>query len=205
MWFEVGLVVVNLRGRGRCSRKMRLSGTRLRTGLGVVERNLSRLSAAKTLRRVEAGRAPAALLPWSPLFQGGGEPGIISTWVRLAEQQTDADVRRVLRLTLVFAEAVGGVEAWREAMEGWDVIESQVVKEWTALARQEGVKEGVTKGQREERVALLLRILRRTQASLPAELEQAIRGVDDLARLSAAIDSALSSASLEDFRRTTGL
>ena len=112
--------MVNLRGQGRCSRKMKLSRTKLLTTLGVVERNLSRISADKTLRRIESGRAPAALLPWIPLFHGGDEPGIniISAWVRLAEQQTDANVRRVIPLTQDFAEAAGRIEAWREAMEG---------------------------------------------------------------------------------------
>ena len=195
--FEVGLIVVNLRGRGQCSRRMKLSGTKLLTALGVVECNLSRLSAAKTLRRIEAGKAPAAVLPWIPLFQGGDEPGIIAEWVRVAESQTDAELRGAIPLTQYFAEAAGCTEAWREVLKEWDVIKSQVFEEWTAQADKEGVK----KGQR----LVLLRILRRIQANLPADLEQAIQGVDDLARLEAVVDSALSSATLEDFRRATGL
>ena len=199
--FEVGMIVVNLRGRGRCSRRMKLSGTRLLTALGVVERNLSRLSAAKTLRRIEAGKAPAALLPWIPLFHGGYQAGIISEWVRLAKQQTDADVLRVIPLTQYFAEAAGCREAWRETLEGLNVVKSQVFEEWTALAEQKGVN----KGRREERATMVLRFLRRMQADLPADLEQAIRGVDDLARLDAIVDIAFGSASIEDFRRATGL
>ncbi len=167
------------------------------TTLGIVERNLSRYRADKTLRRIETGKAPAALLPWIPLFQGGYQAGIISEWVRLAKQQTDADVLRVIPLTQYFAEAAGCREAWRETLEGLNVVKSEVFEEWTALAEQ--------KGERGGRVATLLRILRRTQAILPADLEQAIRGVDDLARLDAIVDSALSSASIDDFRRTTGL
>ena len=219
--FEVGLMVVNLRGRGRCSRRMRLSETKLLTALGVVERNLSGLSAAKMLRRIESGSRPAALLPWIPLFQGGNEAGIIAAWVELARRQTDADVVRVLPLTPYFAEAAGCVEAWREAMKGWDVIKSQVWEEWQALALQEGfnrgvkegvkegkkegIKEGIKEGQHEGKVDALLRILRRMGAGVPSDLEQAIRSVADLDRLDAAIDAAVSVASLEDFRRTTGL
>ena len=40
---------------------------------------------------------------------------------------------------------------------------------------------------------------------MPSDLEQAIKSVADLDRLDAAIDTAASSASLEDFRRATGL
>jgi hypothetical protein len=195
--FEVGMIVVNLRGRGRCSRRMRLSGTKLLTRLGVVECNLSGLSAARTLARIEAGKAPAALLPWIPLFQGGGEPGIIAEWVRVAEAQTDAELRRVMPLAQYFAEAAGCIEAWREALRGWDVIKSQVFEEWTALA------DG--KARREERATISLRILRRIQADLPADLEQAIRRIDDLARLDAVVESALSNTSIDEFRRATGL
>ena len=195
--FEVGMIVVNLRGRGRCSRRMRLSGTKLLTTLGVVERNLSLMSAAKMLRRIDAGKAPAAVLPWIPLFQGGDEPGIIAEWVRVAEAQTDAELRRVMPLTQYFAEAAGCLEAWREPLKEWDVIKSQVFEEWNALARQEGFKTSS--------VRTLLRLLRRIQPDLPADLEQAVQGVDEVARLDAAIDSAVSSTTLEEFRRTTGL
>ena len=52
---------------------------------------------------------------------------------------------------------------------------------------------------------MLLRFLRRIQADLPADLEQSIRRIDDLARLDAVVDSALSSGTIEDFRRVTGL
>ena len=85
------------------------------------------------------------------------------------------------------------VEAWREAMKGWDVVKSQVFEEWTSQAHQQGVKDA------------LLRFLRRMQATLPPDLEQAIRGIDDLGRLDSVLDIAFSSASIDDFRRATGL
>jgi hypothetical protein len=43
--FQVGAVVVNLRGEGNASRRMAWRGSRLLTHLGVVERNLSGMSA----------------------------------------------------------------------------------------------------------------------------------------------------------------
>lgn len=201
--FEVGLVV-NLRGRGRCSRKMRLSGTRLLPGLRVAERNLSRIGAAQALRRIGAGRWPVALLAWIPLFRGADDPAIISEWRRLAELQTDADVRRVLALALLFAEAVGRADAWRPALEGLNVIESQVVKDWTAAARLEGIKEGRKEGKIEGKIETLLPFLRKL-GTVPPELEQAIRAVADPARVDALIAAALSSTTIDDFRRAADL
>ncbi len=203
--FEVGLVVVNLRGRGRCSRAMHLSGTRLRTALRAVERNLSRVPAPRALRRISSGRWPAALLPWVPLFDGAGDAGIIEEWGRLARAQKDAGLRKVLPLALLFAEAAGRLEAWRAPLEGWDMIESQVVKEWTEQALERGLREGKQAGQREAKAGALLRILRRPPLSLPADLEQAVRAITDLPRLDAALDAALAASSLDEFRRTTGL
>jgi hypothetical protein len=207
--FEVGLVVVNLRGTGNCSRVMKLSGTSLQTGLWVVERNLSRLSAKRMLWAIKGGRVPVVLLVWIPLFRGADQRGIMLQWKKLALLLTDADVRRVLPLVLLFAEAAGRVELWREALEGLDMIESQIVKEWTALARQEGIKEGIKEGKkeglREGKVDTLLRILRRKPGGTPADLEQAICAVEDLDRLDSFIETVLSTATVEDFRRTVGL
>jgi hypothetical protein len=202
--FQVGLVVVNLRGRGRCSRNMTLSRTRLRTSLDVVERNLAYIDADKTLTRIELGKAPAALLPLIPLFKGGHESVIITRWKSLAEQQS-AEVRDVLSLALLFAEAAGCADLWREALKEFNMVESQVIKEWTAQARKEGVKEGKLEGLREGKVEDVLEVLRLKKTALPTDLEEGIRAIDDLVRLRAAFKAALSSATVEDFRRTTGL
>ena len=219
--FEVGLIVVNLCGAGRCSRSMRLGGSAMRTVLRAAERNLSRLSAERIMRRIGPGHTPVEVLPWVPLFQGGGEAGIIDSWLVLARQQKDEQLRSVLALVVLFAEAAGCVAPWREALEGWDMIESQIVKEWTELARErayakgqdegkkagldEGNKAGLREGLLQGKVDTLLRLLRRPPLSLPSDLEQAVRAVADIARLDAALDAALSSSSLEEFRRTAGL
>lgn len=196
--FEVGLVVVNLRGRGRCSRLMRLAGSRLATALRVVERNLSRVRADRMLARIEGGRAPAAALPWFPLFRGAGEAGIISRWAGLAHGQTDAELRRAMPLAAYFAEAAGRADSYREALEGWDAMESQVFNEWTELAQ--------LRARREERAESLLRVLRkRPELGLPSDLERSVRAVTDLGQLAAALDEAVTSPSLEEFRQKTGL
>jgi hypothetical protein len=71
------------------------------------------------------------------------------------------------------------------------VLESQVVKEWTDLARKDGLKDGKKERLREAKVDTLLRILRRIKLELPADLEQSIRILDDLARLDMALDAGL--------------
>jgi hypothetical protein len=198
--FEVALVVVNLRGRGRSSRRMRLTGTRLFTGLRVVERNLSRISARKALQRLEDGVWPPALLAWIPLFRGADAEDIIREWRRLADLQIDADVRKALGLAAVFAEAARRLELWRPAVEGLNVAESLIIKEWTANAR----KEGETKGRIEGKIETLLPFLKKLGA-VPSDLEQAIRAVTDPARVDALIAATLSSVTIDDFRRAAGL
>jgi hypothetical protein len=193
---------------------MRLSGTRLGTGLWVVERNLSRLRADRLLRRIEAGRTPAAVLPWFPLFSGAEEPGIISRWASIAQGQTDANLRRAMPLAALFAEAVGRADAYREALKGWDAMESQVIKEWTELARQQGMEKGIEKGiekgrdegRRETAINNLLLVLRSHPfLGLPVDLEQAVRALTDMAKFDTAFVAALSSSSLNEFRQKTGL
>src|SRR5262245_13980044 len=132
--FEVGLVVVNLTGSGRASRAMHLAKTRVRTMLSVEEWNLASLSAKKVMKEVEAGQAPRALLAWVPLFKGGGRPGIIQEWRRLAEAETDVERRRSLGLAVIFAEATDCGALWRDGLKEWDMIESKIVKEWQAQA-----------------------------------------------------------------------
>ena len=88
--FRLGAVVVNLRGEGDCSRDMRWPEAGLVTQLGVCERNLAGLDAASTLDDIEAGRAPAIVLPLIPLMQRGGDEGIIQRWVAMAIAEPDA-------------------------------------------------------------------------------------------------------------------
>jgi hypothetical protein len=195
--FEVGLVVVNLTGRGRTSRSMHLSGTRLKTRLGAEERNLADLSARKVLQQVEAGKAPRALLAWVPLFKGGGRPGIIHEWLRQATQEKDGERRRSLGLAVVFAEASGCGDAWREALKEWDVVESKIVKEWQAQA----ASLGEIRGKRE----MLLVVLESRFGPLPLDLSSQIRACDDAEKLLRWAQLAGKVPSLDGFRHAAAL
>jgi hypothetical protein len=183
--FHVGLVVVNLRGVGKTSRTMRLSDTRLGTALSVVEWNLSKLRAGHVLKQVEAGEVPRAALAWVPLFKGGGRPGIIPEWKRLASQETDVEMRRALGLMVIFAEAAGCGQIWREALKGWNMIESKIVNEWISTASSR----------------MLLKALKARFQDVPEEIVNTIQACTDPIKFDRWMEQAVLAPTIEDFRR----
>jgi hypothetical protein len=119
----------------------------------------------------------------------------------LASQETDKKKREALGLAQIFAERAGCGDAWREALKGWDVVESQIVKEWTDRAFAEGKAEGVSEGE----AKALLRMLQRRFKKVPDDLRSAIEAVKDAERLTAWIDLAFDARSLSQFRTKAGL
>jgi hypothetical protein len=197
--FEVGAVVVNLTGRGRTSRTMILRRTRVRTGLEVAECNLVDEDAAAMLDGIAATTLSPGLLPWLSLMRGGDDPAIIARWLELAGREQDARRRSDYGgLALVFAEAAGRRDLWKQALEGWNVTDSQQVLEWIA--------EGEAKGEARGEAKALLRVLaRRFPPGAPADMVAAIQAMRDLARLEAWVDAAVTADSLEAFRQAAGL
>lgn len=190
--FEVGAVVVNLTGRGNTSRDRSLAG--LRTCLQVVEINLCDLDAAAVLADIASGVAPACLLPFIPLMQGGAEAAIIQQWVPLASAESDARRRGdYAGLARVFAEAANCRPTWQQALQGFNVVQSQQVLEWMA--------EGEVRGK----VSLLMRVLRARFGALPVDLETAIQTQTDLTQLDLWGDTAATAATLDAFRQATNL
>jgi hypothetical protein len=195
--YGVGAVVINLTGKGQSGQAMRLGQTRVLTHLGVAEWNLAEMSAEELLAEVDGERAPTLALVRLPLMQKGGHPGIIREWLRLAAQETDKNKRKALGLAVLFAEKAGHGQAWREALKGWDVVESQIVKEWTAQARAEGEIKGAARA--------LLRMLEGRFKALPDDLRTAIEAVADAGRLVDCIDHVQQSRTLHQFRQKAGL
>jgi hypothetical protein len=195
--FEVGGLVVNLTGRGQSGRTMRLADTGVRTVLKPIDRDMGALSAEKVLRDVRAGRAPTLALAFVPLMKKGGDPGMIGRWLEVARQVKEVEIRQALGLALVFAEKAGCGDAWREALKGWDVMESQIVKEWTAKARAEGEAEGAAR--------LLVRVLEHRFKEVPLDLRAAIEAVKEAERLTAWADVALEARNLRQFRTRAGI
>lgn len=191
--FCVGLVVVNLTGKGQSDRRMQLRGTPLLTHLGVAEWNLATLPARTMLKQIEAGKLPRCLLAWLPLFKGGAHKGMIKEWWRLADVEKRPEHRRSLGLAVVFAEAVGCGDLWRDGLKEWDMIESKIVNEWKA----EGEKKGEMKGM----VRLLLQGAESRFGALPADLVTRIRACTDEDKLLLWIQRLVKGPSLDEFRK----
>jgi hypothetical protein len=148
------------------------------------------------LTEIAAGRTGRYLLPWIPLMHGGGESAIIAEWKRLAEQEPDSVLRSVYAaLALTFAELTKALVAWQQALENWNMQESQTMLGWI----RKGQLEGRLASKRED----LLRVLRgRFQTEAPSDLRAAVEGTNDLDILDRWIDAAVAAPSLPDFRAT---
>jgi hypothetical protein len=100
-------------------------------------------------------------------------------------------------LALVLAEAAGCAPAWRQALKGWNMIESKVVREWQDEAEAKGTVKG--------RVQTLLKQLEEKFGPLPAELTSAMRAQTDLAVLKRWGTLVLRAATLDQFRQDAQL
>jgi hypothetical protein len=191
--FNVAAVVVNLTGVGTASRDLRWRRAKLRTCLRAGEANLATRRAAAVLRGVQGGQVTRAVLLWIPLRTGGDEPIIMRRWKALAAVESDPRKRSDYgALALIFAEAAGRKAAWKQALEGWNVIESQQVLEWQHEAR---VAEASQK---------LLRLLELKFTTVPPELAEKIRASTELATLNDWFDAAVPSRSLKQVRQHIG-
>ncbi len=138
--FELLAVVVNLTGKGQASRRS-VWAEGMGVSLDAREWNVGEEEASGILDQVERGGAPRVLLAWIPLMKGGGDPVIIGRWLPLAEAEADPAMRADLALALVFAELAGCREAWRKALEGFNMRRSVVVDGWKAEDRALAVRD----------------------------------------------------------------
>jgi hypothetical protein len=205
--YQVAAVVLYLTGRKRTLElRMLLPGTGLGLRLRVKALCLARQRAAATLARIARGELGLSILPWLPLMLGGGEPEVVQEWLRLARTRPSGERRaNYAGLALVFAEWAGCLKVWQEALEGWEMWQSQVVAGWKNEGRQAGLQEGrqagLQEGRLEEKRSDLLKVLRaRFPGAVPAELEQAIQATADLDVLARWFDAALVEPSLEAFQ-----
>jgi hypothetical protein len=185
--YLVAAVVIFLRGRKReLKLQMRLPGTELGLGLTAGAMSLARESAATTVGRIGRGEFGRSVLPWVPLMAGGDEAAVVAEWVKLAAGEADARHRADYPgLALVFADSVGRLPVWQQALEGFDVWESQVIREWKAEARQSD----------------LLQVLRdRFQTEVPTDLVERVEQTTDLGVLSQWLSAAVTTSSLDAFR-----
>jgi hypothetical protein len=162
--------------------------------LGVVLCTLREQGAAATLARIATGELDRWVLPWIPLMRGAEEAGIIEEWKRLAEQEPDGTARSDFGgLALVFAELTQRGEAWRRALRGWNMRQSQQVLEWQEEARHE------TRIERARRY-ILRALQKRFQGPVPADLTERIESLTDLDELDRWFDASQTADSLAAFR-----
>jgi hypothetical protein len=191
--YWVGAVVVNLTGQGSAERDLEWRGAGLRLLLQPREWNLAALDAAEVLDEVEQGVAPVEAMAWVALMQRGGDSAIIRRRVRLAGGQTDPVRRGNLGLALVFAELAKRKDVWAKALEGWNVLESQIVKQWEQKAAAMAKAE------------LILRLLEKRFEDVPDDLRAALLAESDAQRLTALFDVGLAARSLRGFRKKADL
>ena len=194
--YWVGAIVVNLTGRGSAQRDLHWRGAGLHLLLQPREWNLEELDADQVMNQVERGAAPVEVLAWLSLMHGGSDPAIIQRWLELARRVTDPQRRADLGLVRVFAELTNCQDVWRKALEGWDMQESQLVKEWEDKARREGKIEG--------KAEALLLFLQKRFKTVPDDLRGAIMAAPE-DRLTAWLDLAFAARSLRRFRAQAGV
>ena len=190
--YRVGALILNLTGpRQPDQLVMPLPGmTEFGLGGRIVRVALREEDAAATLARVASGELSRCVLPWVSLMRGGGEPVIIEEWKRLADLEPDRQVRLQYAMAArIFAELPDVRKQWVQALEGWNVQESQEVLEWQA--------EAVVKTQR----ANILHILETLCGSVvPADVASGVQSSTDPEQLARWFDAALKARSYEQFR-----
>ncbi len=186
--FDLVGLVVNLTGIGTTERDMAWAPGK-GTSILPVERNLEGFRASAVLDQIAAGKAPRAVLALIPLMIDGGEPAIIQRWLEIAQAETDEQWRADFCLAQVFAELTGRQEAWRTALEGFNVRQSVVVNEWKAEAKIEGIRG----------------LLTARLGGVPADVEAKLAKTSDLATLQTWLILAGQASTLDDFRRRTGM
>ncbi len=137
--------------------------------------NVADEKAVAALAAVAEGREPWGLLFWVPLMSGGGEDAVIGRWKEVVLAVVpDRRVRGNLAgVALIFAELAGCRIPWKRGLEGFDMLESQVIKEWIS----EGEAIGVL---RERRQRLLQTLKTRFPNSVPDEVVRLINEQDSL-------------------------
>lgn len=129
---------------------------------------------------------------------GGNQPEVLKRWKELASQEPSQQRRREFAgLALVFAELAKELPSWQQSLEGWKVEESQVVLQWQAQAREQGLQQGF-------RDALLLLLQERFPAPLPADLLERIQKETGSGEIRRWLALAAKASSLEQFQAALG-
>jgi hypothetical protein len=197
--YPVAAVVLLLTGRGS---DLKLDGMLPGTDVGLSGKvrimSLEAQSAEAVLSQVGSGKLGVGVLPWVPLMTGAGETSVVAEWVRLARMEP-VDQRRsdYAGLALVFAERAGCLPVWKQALEGWEMWQSQVVKRWKDEGRAEGRAEGMLTNQRNN---LLQALRHHLKVEIPPDLVALIEQTTDMEVLKRWFSISMEVSSMDDFR-----
>jgi hypothetical protein len=132
-----------------------------------------------------------------PLMQRGGEKGIIQDWCELVGAEKDLRRRGDYGLALVFAERAGCLDAWRDALKGFAMIESPLIAALLSQAEAKAKTEG--------KAEMLVDVIQQRYRQLPEEIARPIRACTDSAQLARWLSMVLEVETLAEFRQKTGL
>jgi hypothetical protein len=184
-------VVIFLSGRGKDLQfHMVLPGTDVGFNGNVRPISPRLQKAADVLGKIDRGELGRSILMWVALMDGGGDPATVQEWVRLAGLEPNEQRRsEYAGVALVFAAWVGHRAVWQQALEGFNVQQLDIVREWKDEARVE-----------EKRTDLLTVLQKRFHPEVPEDLARVIQQTTDLRLLSRWFVASLESASLDAFR-----
>ena len=157
--------------------------------------NLKNESATQLLQEIEAGQLGLALLPWVPLMNEGGNKEVIDKWKELAGREPSEERRRMFcDFALIFAELSKKLVLWQRALEGWQMLESQLIL---------GVlKRGKEEGRVETRRAYIEEFIRSRLADpVPEDIFLAIEGTNDPTILDRWFKLAIEVSDVAEFRK----
>lgn len=183
------------------------------TNLGGVKRYrawcLEAKDARETLARIERGELGRTILIWVVLMKGGDDPSLIPIWVKLLQMEPSSPRRaEIAGLALVFASWRGLQKIWGPTLEGFDVDQIPIVREWKDAARREGLDKGVQQAHRHD-IRTVVQV--RFEEDLPPDLDNALQQMEDAATLEQWFRLSLKTPTLADFRaaivssRTNGI
>jgi hypothetical protein len=179
-------------------------------------KNVRKESAEKTLDRIERGELGLCILVWVPLMAGADRPEVIRRWRDLAMRQQRLDLRGSYgSLALVFAEMAGRKAIWQTGLEGFDMQESTIMRQWRKdgievgrkegleVGRQEGRQEGLQEGALANARAAVLNVLqaRFLETPVPEGIRAALEGSADVGQLTDWLRAAALTTSPADFER----
>ncbi len=131
--YNVGAIVINLTGVQELppATQWGRAGFLSRTEYRIV--NLKTLNADTVMQGILSGEIPENILGFIPLMQNGNTPAIIEQWksraLLIEPRSARADMAFCVK---TFAELVETRPIWEQALEGWNVVESQFWKELAA-------------------------------------------------------------------------